>query len=44
LEERGQRAEASSRIVIEEEDIYKKEGGFSGQILVFFVKVQKKEQ
>jgi hypothetical protein len=28
LEERGQRAEASSRIVIEEEDIYKKRGRF----------------
>jgi hypothetical protein len=28
LEDRGQRAEASSRIIIEEEDIYKKRGRF----------------
>ncbi len=28
MQKRGQRAKASSRIVIEEEDIYKREGGF----------------
>jgi hypothetical protein len=42
LEETRQRAEASSRIIIEEEDIYKKKGGFSGQRQMFFVKVQMK--